>query len=64
MIDRKALGKTHLDGILPWREMRLLLPLLLRHSRGIVLGKTATNGARALGTQIERQVFLVMVEDA
>ena len=44
--------------------MRLLLPLLLRHSRGLVLGETATDGARALGTQIERQVFLVMVEDA
>ena len=44
--------------------MRLLLALLFRYSRGLVLGQTATDGARALGTQIERQVFFVMVEDA
>lgn len=43
--------------------MRLLLPLLLRHPTSLVLGQTATNGARALGAQVKRQVFLVLVED-
>ena len=44
--------------------MRILLPLLLRHPSGLILGQTATDGARALGAEVERQVFLFLVEDA
>lgn len=61
-IDTSSL-RLGLYCILPLRKMRLLLPLLLRHPTSLVLGQTATNGARALGAQVKRQVFLVLVED-
>ena len=43
--------------------MRLLLLLLLRLQRLLVLGQTAADSTGLLGSQIERKVLLVGVEE-
>lgn len=44
--------------------MDLPLPLLLGDHRGFVLGETAAHGTGELGAEVEREVFLVLVEQA
>jgi hypothetical protein len=44
--------------------MRVLLLLLLRLERGLVRRQAAANGTGLLGSEIERRVFLVLVEKA
>lgn len=42
--------------------MDLLLPLLLGDQRSLVLGESSANGAGLLGSEVEREVLLVLVE--
>ena len=44
--------------------MHLLLLLLGGDARCLVAGEALTNGSRQLGSQVERLVLLVLVEDA
>lgn len=53
---------AYLNGILPLGEVDLPLPLPLGDPRGLVLGHAATQGAGELRAEVEREVFLVLVE--
>ena len=55
---------SYLNGKGPLREVLLALLGLLQLPRGIGLGETATDGARLLRSEIERQVLLVLIEEA
>ena len=44
--------------------MRLPLLLLLRHPRGLELRQPPPNGPRLLRAQVEREIFLALVEEA
>lgn len=44
--------------------MDLPLPLLLGDPRGLVLGEPAAHGTGESGAKVEREVFLVLVEQA
>lgn len=44
--------------------MHLPLLLLLRHARGLKLRQPPPNGPRLLGAQVEREIFLALVEEA
>lgn len=54
---------SHLDSILPLREVDLLLPLLLRHPGRLVLVESPADGTGLLGAEVERDILLVLVED-
>jgi hypothetical protein len=53
---------SYLNGVLPLGEVNLLLPLLLGDQRSLVLGEPSANGAGLLGSEVEREVLLVLVE--
>lgn len=55
---------TYLDRVLPLGEMPLLLLLLLSLYRRLVLRQSSSNGTSLLGSEVERKVFLVLIEDA
>lgn len=55
-------GSTYLDSILPLREMHLPLRHLLQQPRLILLGQPSPNSPRLLRSEVEREVFLVLVE--
>jgi hypothetical protein len=55
---------SYLDGVLPLGEVDLLLPLLLRLLVGLVLGHAAAHSTSVLGAEVEREVLLVLVEQA
>ena len=52
------------DGEVPLGEVALLLLLLLGDHGGLVLGHAPADGAGLLCTEVEREVLLVLVEDA
>ena len=52
---------TYLDRVLPWRELRPLLPLLGRDPARLAAGQALADGARLLGPQVEGQVTLLLV---
>lgn len=45
-----------LDGVLSLREVDLLLLLLLGDETGLVLGESSTDGAGALGSEVQWSV--------
>jgi hypothetical protein len=53
---------TDLNSIIPLREMRLLLLLLLRDQARLLLRQPSPNGTSLFGPEVERDVFLVLVE--
>jgi len=55
---------TYLNSILPLRKMRRPLLLLLALNAGLVLRQAPPDRPRLLRAQVQRQVFLVLVEDA
>ena len=55
---------SYLNGVLPLGEVDLPLPLSLRLLGGLVLGQTAADGTGVLGSEVEREVLLVLVEQA
>ncbi len=55
---------TYLDRILPLREMRRLLLLLLRHERRLMPAQPSPDRPRLLRAQIEREVLFLRVEEA
>ena len=55
---------SYLNGVLPLGKVDLLLPLSLRLLGGLVLGHTAADGTGVLGSEVEREVLLVLVEQA
>lgn len=55
---------SYLDGVLPLGEVDLLLPLLLRLLVGLVLGHAAAHSTGVPGAEVEREVLLVLVEQA
>jgi hypothetical protein len=57
-------GSTYLDSILPLWEMRLPLRHLLQHSCLVLLGQPSPDSPRLLRSEVEREVFLVLVEEA
>lgn len=58
------ISQTYLDGILALREVHVLLALLLGDERSLVLGESSTDGTGVLGSEVEREVLLVLVEEA
>jgi hypothetical protein len=56
-------SSTYLDSILPLREMHRPLRRLLQHSRLILLRQPSPNSPRLLWSEVEREVFLVLVEE-
>lgn len=61
---QKGNTETYLHGILPLREMHLPLLLLIAHNRRLMLRQPPSHRPRLLGAQVERQVLLVLVEEA
>lgn len=63
-----SLKTTHsclgLDGILSLGEVSLSLLLLLGDSAGVLLAQLSADGASLLGSEIEREVLLLLVEQA
>lgn len=57
-------SQTHLDRKVALGEVPLPLLLLLRHAVLLVGRQVSPHGARELGAEVERQVLLVLVEDA
>ena len=55
---------TYLDSILPLREMRRLLLLLLRHDRRLMPTQSPPDGPSLLRTQVEREILFLGVEEA
>lgn len=55
---------SYLDSILPLGEVHLLLLLLLRDEGSLMLGELSAHGTGALGAEVKRKVFLVLVEEA
>ena len=55
---------SYLNGVFPLGKVDLLLPLSLRLLGGLVLGHTAADGTGVLGSEVEREVLLVLVEQA
>ena len=53
---------SYLNSVLPLREVDLALALLLGDAGGLVLGETAAQLTGKLGTEVKRNVFLVLVE--
>lgn len=56
--------RSYLNGVLPLGEVDLLLDLLLGLLGGLVLGESATQGTGVLGSEVEREERLVLVEQA
>jgi hypothetical protein len=52
-----------LDGVLSLGEVDLLLLLLLGDEAGFVLGESSTDGTGVLGAEVQRSVFLALVEE-
>ena len=63
-IFRQSKISTYLDSILPLREMRRLLLLLLRHDRRLMPTQSPPDSPSLLRTQIKREIFLLGVEEA
>lgn len=61
---RNQMFGTYLNSILPLRKMRRPLLLLLALNAGLVLRQAPPDGPSLLRAQVQRQVFLVLVEDA
>lgn len=62
-----TLIKTNLLGLnskLPHGEVRLSLLLLLRHSSGILGRESSADGSSLLGSEVEWEVLLALVEDS
>ena len=57
-------GSAYLDSILPLREMHRPLRRLLQHPRLILLRQPSPNSPRLLRSEVEREIFLVLVEEA
>lgn len=55
---------SYLDSILPLREVRRPLLLLLQSLLALVLAQTSSDCTRLLWSEIEGQVLLVLVEEA
>ena len=55
---------THLDSEASLRKVSLFLLLPLRHFLLLILRQSSSDGARLLWSEIERNVFLALVEDA
>jgi len=55
---------AYLNSILPLGEVSQALLSLLKNPRGVLLRQTATESAGQLGPEVERQVLLVLVEQA
>lgn len=53
---------SYLNGVLPLGEVDLALPLLLSDEGGLVLGESSADGTGLLGSEVEREVLLVLVE--
>lgn len=53
-----------LDGVLSLGEVDLLLLLLLGDEAGFVLGESSTDGTGVLGAEVQRGVFLALVEES
>src|SRR5947209_12400658 len=51
-----------LNSIFPHGEMRLLLLLLLRYPARIFLRQSSSDGSSLLWSEVEREIFLVLVE--
>ena len=64
MKKKKKNPTTYLNGKLPHREMYLPLPLLLAHHLRLMLRQPSPDRPRLLGPQIQRQVFLPLVQQA
>ena len=57
-------GLTYLDREVPQREMSLLLLLPLRHALRLIFCQPSSDGASLLWAEVERDVFLSLVEDS
>lgn len=55
---------TNLDGVFALREVLLALLRLLQLPCGVLRRQAATDGAGLLGAEVEREVLLVLVEEA
>jgi hypothetical protein len=56
-------GSTYLDSILSLWEMHLPLRRLLQHPCLIFLRQPPPNSPRLLRSEVEREIFLVLVEE-
>lgn len=63
-LPKKFSELTHLDSVLPLREVQSLLALLDSLESRLVLGQPPPDSPGLLGAEVERQVFLALVEDA
>lgn len=52
-----------LDSVIPLGEVPLPLLLLLGDAAGLILGEGTAQGAGLLGSQVEREVLLLLVEE-
>jgi len=59
---QKSTPRLCLDRIFPLGEVHFLLLLLLSLERSFVLGELPTDGTGSLGSEVERGVLLVLVE--
>jgi hypothetical protein len=57
-------GSTYLNSIFPLREMHRPLRRLLQHPCLILLRQPSPNSPGLLRSEVEREVFLVLVEEA
>lgn len=56
--------RTNLDGVFALREVLLALLRLLQLPCGVLRRQAAADGAGLLGAEVEREVLLVLVEEA
>ena len=62
--NRSSISAAYLNSILPLGEVSQALLSLLKNPGGVLLRQPATQSAGQLGPEIERQVLLVLVEQA
>jgi hypothetical protein len=58
------MAASYLDGVLPLGEVDLALPLALGLDGRLVLGEATTEITGELGAEVEREVLLVLIEQA
>lgn len=61
---RKGFRNSYPNSVLPLREVDLLLPLSLGDLGSLVLGESSAQRAGQFGAEVEREVRLVLVEQA